>query len=190
MLFRRRIPSTRFQRLREILWPRMTWRRVASYYKRRMARLPGTPHSIAAGFAAGAAVSFTPFMGLHFLLGALLAYVIRGNLIASAVGTAVGNPWTFPFIWLAIYEIGTGILPDHGGHVPFDQISLSYLWDHVGDVLLPMMLGGLVLSVIVWPLFYFPLVRMIEKFRRARLERRRRRRTGAAAPPATAGETA
>ena len=33
----------------------------------------------------------------------LVAFVIRGNLIASMIGTAVGNPFTFPFIWLTIY---------------------------------------------------------------------------------------
>lgn len=149
--------------------------RLLHYYKRRMVRLKGSPHSIAAGFAAGAAVSFTPFMGLHFLLGALVAYFMRGNLIASAIGTAVGNPWTFPFIWLIIYEVGISILPMDATRVPWDDMSIAYLWDHLWDVLLPMMLGGFILSLIVWPLFYFPLLRLIEGLRRARLERRKRR---------------
>jgi hypothetical protein len=35
----------------------------------------------------------------HFVLSALLAYIARANIIASAIGTVVGNPWTFPFIW-------------------------------------------------------------------------------------------
>ena len=30
----------------------------------------------------------------------------------SAIGTAVGNPWTFPFIWAAIYRTGAFILGD------------------------------------------------------------------------------
>ena len=73
MLFRRSIPTTRADSILRFLWPTMSLRRIGSYYKRRVARLPGTPHSIAAGFASGAAVSFTPFMGFHFVLGALLA---------------------------------------------------------------------------------------------------------------------
>lgn len=153
----------------------MGLRRVLSYYKRRMARLPGTPHSIAAGFAAGAAVSFTPFMGFHFVLGALLAWSLRGNLIASALGTAVGNPWTFPFIWYVIYELGASVLSDPATRVQFEALSWDYLTQNIGDVLVPMVLGGAILSVIVWPLFYFPLVRGIERFRKVRLERRRRK---------------
>jgi uncharacterized protein (DUF2062 family) len=170
---RTRLPFVR--RILDFLWPRMPFGRVLAYYKRRVARLQGTPHSIAAGFAAGAAVSFTPFMGLHFLLGALLAYVLRGNLIASAVGTVVGNPWTFPLIWVTIYEVGTLVMPDPGTEVQWDNLSLTYLTEHISDVLVPMMVGGVILSSIVFPLVYFPILRMIETFRRLREERRRRR---------------
>ncbi|MFR8207121.1 MAG: DUF2062 domain-containing protein [Alphaproteobacteria bacterium] len=34
-------------------------------------------------------------MGFHLLLAALTAWIIRGNILASALGTAAGNPWTF-----------------------------------------------------------------------------------------------
>ena len=43
----------------------------------------------------------------HILLAMLLALLIRGNLIASGIGTVVGNPWTFPLIWFV-------------GHIPLD----------------------------------------------------------------------
>ena len=69
----------------------------------RLKRLQGTPYSIATGFACGVAISFTPFIGFHMILAALTAWLIRGNIIASAIGTIVGNPWTFPFIWLAVF---------------------------------------------------------------------------------------
>jgi hypothetical protein len=153
----------------------MSLSRIVSYYKRRVARLPGTPHSIAAGFAAGAAVSFTPFMGFHFILGALLAYFIRGNMVASALGTLIGNPWTFPFIWIVTYELGTNVLSNAGRGVPQETLSFSYLIDHVGDVLIPMMLGGAILSIIVFPLVYFPLRLMIQRFRDIRFAKRQRR---------------
>ena len=174
MRFKGRSPRTWLTTTRDFVWPRMSLSRLWAYYKKRISRLPGTPHSIAAGFAAGAAVSFTPFMGLHFVLGALVAYLLRGNLIASALGTLVGNPWTFPLIWVAIYEIGSSILPGDGTKVSLNDLSFTYLMAHIGDVLLPMMLGGAVLSVVVWPIFYFPIVRMIEKLRRSRLGRSRK----------------
>ena len=71
--------------------------RSGQYVTKRILRLTATPHAVAAGVAAGAFTSFTPFMGLHFLLAAVLAWMVRGNLLAPALGTFVGNPLTFPF---------------------------------------------------------------------------------------------
>jgi uncharacterized protein (DUF2062 family) len=159
----------------------MSMSRVARYYRNRMARLPGTPHSIAAGFAAGAAVSFTPLIGFHFLLGALVAYLLRGNLIASAIGTAVGNPWTFPFIWLVIYELGITVWPSETMSVPWADLSLTYLTNHIGEVLVPMLIGGMMISLVVFPVFYFLLRRMIAKLHERRFAKRVARRKQAVA---------
>ena len=73
--------------------------RIISYYKLRLARLPDSNYAISSGFACGAMVSFTPLLGLHFVLAVVFAYLIRGNFIAALIGTVVGNPLTFPFIW-------------------------------------------------------------------------------------------
>ena len=89
-MFRRRIPHGWYRRIRDFFWPRSGWRRSSTYVAHRIGRLPGTSYSIAAGFACGAAVSFTPLIGFHFALAALLALLVRGNLLASALGTAVG----------------------------------------------------------------------------------------------------
>lgn len=61
---------------------------------------------IAAGVAAGVFTSFTPFLGLHFIISWAIAFAIGGNLLAAAIGTGVGNPITFPFIWGATYTTG------------------------------------------------------------------------------------
>ena len=91
-MFKRREKISVFSRVGDFFWPQSGWKRSSHYLFHRLARLPGTPYSIAAGFACGAAVSFTPFVGLHFVLGGVFAYIIRGNILSSAIGTAVGNP--------------------------------------------------------------------------------------------------
>ena len=50
-------------------------------------------------------------------------------MLASAIGTAVGNPWTFPLIWAATYELGTrlGFGTDAGG----DEVT--GLWQRAFD---------------------------------------------------------
>ena len=50
------------------------------------------------GVSAGVFISFLPIPGFHFLLAALVAWCLAGNVVASALGTAFGNPLTFPVI--------------------------------------------------------------------------------------------
>ena len=91
-MFRRRVPLSWQARLREIILPRKGFSRLYSYMAQRVLRMPGSPYSLAAGFACGVAVSFTPLIGFHLVLAAVLAYLIRANVIASWAGTIFGNP--------------------------------------------------------------------------------------------------
>ena len=113
-MFRRRKQHPALQRIGYLIWPRTGWSRAFTYLWHRIARLRGTPHGIAAGLASGAAVSFTPFLGMHFILAAITGFLTRGNFFAAMVGTGVGNPWTFPLIWLWTYHLGVRML---GGDV-------------------------------------------------------------------------
>jgi uncharacterized protein len=110
MVFKRRDKPPFHVRFRETLVPRRGWRRAVEYLAHRVRRLPDSPHRIALGFACGVFACFTPFFGLHFLLAAALAWAVRGNLIASLIGTGVGNPLTFPFIAALALGLGREIL--------------------------------------------------------------------------------
>ena len=83
MLFGRRTRPRPSERLRIALWPRRSFRRSFAYYKHRVMRLEASPHAIAAGVAAGAFASCTPFVGFHFILSFVLAWVIGGSMIAA-----------------------------------------------------------------------------------------------------------
>ena len=177
-MFRRRVSMTFLQRAREFLWPRMGWFRVGTYLRHRVVRLPGSPYSIAAGLACGAAISFTPFIGFHFVFAALIAWLIGGNVIASAIGTTVGNPWTFPFIWWGTLRLGELILGSSRlADVP-RQISLQYIFDHPFAVLLPMSIGGVLCAVVVWIVVFFSTHCFVERYQRLRSQRLHRRRKG------------
>ncbi len=148
-------------------------------------RLAASPHSVAAGFAAGIVVSWTPFIGVHFVMAIIIAYLIGGNVIASALGClAAGNPITYPFIWAFTWEIGHLILArDSGGQG--GGVDLPALW-HKGDlsqiwdpVLKPMLIGGIppaiVSGVIVYALTYYG-VKSFKTRRKERLMERARER--------------
>lgn len=197
-MFGRRKELPLWVRLKGWLWPAMGWRRLGVYLLKRLTRLSGTPQSIACGFACGAAISITPFVGLHIALSVLLAWLLRGHLIAAVVGTVVGNPWTFPFIWLATYKVGQFLLgsadaapwpavtmfrhvvTDLGGLI-WPTLSGENTWGALKEVMLdlraliwPMFIGSIPLALIAGLACYFPLVKAIDAFHKAR-ERRRQR---------------
>lgn len=161
-------------------------KRVWRYFMHRLSRMRVTPHKLALGFAAGAFVSFTPFIGLHFILAAVVAAVVRGNLIASAIGTLVGNPLTFPFMWIASYNLGARFL----GEPARDSLNLQLtdanasiwgdgpleflrvLWHSIEPVIYPTLLGGLPLGLLCGAASYFLVRTTLQQFRARRALRR------------------
>jgi uncharacterized protein (DUF2062 family) len=152
MLFRRRNPADFRERLRLALWPRRSFRRSARYFAKRVLRLRATPHAIAAGVAAGVFASFFP-LGVHLIVALAISWLIAGNLVAAALGTAFGNPLTIPVMWGATYEVGHMILhggdagairPSHIGGM-IDRMGITALWE---PLLEPMIIGALPLGLV------------------------------------------
>ena len=174
-MFKRREPYSRLRLLREMFWPSMGWTRSFTYIKHRIIRLSDSTHNIARGLSVGAAISFTPLVGTHFIQAGVIAWMLRGNLIASLVGTFVGNPWTFPFMWYGAYKFGVMILSlfgfDNFGEIPED-LTLSVLWSLITDdflkIFLPWMLGGYLLALITCPVFYVVFFYLVGGAKRAR----------------------
>ena len=159
MLFKRRDQMGYFERLRVWLWPRVSWRRSTAYFFKRILRLSATPYAISMGAAAGAFTSCTPFIGLHFVIAAIIAYLLRGNLIASAVGTSFGNPLTFPFIWAATYETGHLILGGNSPELPeFGEKLYRQSFEQLWPLIKPMMVGavpvGLASALVMYVIVY------------------------------------
>ena len=65
------------------------------------------------------------------------------------------------------------------GHVDLSaDLSLSFIFDNPGRVLLPMFLGSLPTALVAWIAIYWPVRRMVEGYHHRRLRRRERRRKG------------
>lgn len=154
MLFRRREAESLLERLRVHLWPRRSWSRSTRYIVHRVRRLSATPHAVALGFAAGVFAASTPFLGMHMVMGALLAWIIGGSIVAAILGTFIGNPLTYPLFWVATYEVGTLML---GGGVEKPRIDLSsgiFQTDQLWPLLKPMTLGALPIGIALAALSY------------------------------------
>jgi len=198
MVFKRRKQLSWVRQAREAVYPTSGWRRAVNYIGHRLKRLPDTPHRIALGIACGVFVSFSPVFGLHFLYAALLAMMLRANILAALLGTFLGNPLTFPFMAAVSYRLGRQLLGmPSDPHVVIglkDKIlrGVSGLWDSllsfVGlgkprwgdvasfftDVFWPYFVGGIIPGLVTGLIVYLvsrPLVAAYQSRRRLKLER-------------------
>lgn len=185
-IFKRREQLSTAKKIIYFFWPSTGWKRAWAYIMHRLARFPGTPYSIASGFACGAAISFTPFVGLHFIIAAILAWVIRANVLASAIGTSVGNPWTFPFIWTWLYQTGTWLI---AGEKPGEKIvpefseifgqmmgallrlDVEHLIENSANIFWPMLVSSVPTCFIIWWLFFLPIKYAVQSYQTGRLSK-------------------
>lgn len=176
-MFRRRRPLTFRQKMRNLFWPAMGWRRLGRYYRHRMGRLPGTPYYIAAGFASGIAVSLTPFMGLHIMLGVGICWLLRGSVVAMVLGTVLaGNPWTFPLIWIGTYHTGHWLMGHasvlNGRHLPGLEAPAALTWDllveNPMEFLVPMTIGCLPFILPLWMAAFYGVRHIVGSYKEAR----------------------
>lgn len=193
MLFRSREKPDVWTRVRTALWPRVSWRRSVQYMRHRVLRLSGSPHSVALGVAIGVGISITPLLGFHIVIAIAIAFLVGGNLVGAALGTAFANPLTYPLIWASTYRVGRAIVGGklhfrHGSDVPtgLAEKSFSALW----PVIKPMLVGSVPIGLAAGAITYLIVVSATSAFRsmrRERLaERRRQKADEAAARPQTA----
>lgn len=148
-------------------------RRFFSYYKFKLARLPASSYAISAGFACGSMVSFTPLIGFHFVLAVMFAYLLRANYIAALIGTIVGNPISFPFIWGLIYKVGAFIVDKPEDNLR-PNINFEIIINQTYDIFIPMLVGGAVLAIPIWVTTYFITYSFVSSFKKAKQKNKKK----------------
>lgn len=176
-MFKRRVPLSFPQKIRELIWPSMGWGRWIKYSQLRLIRIQDSTRAIATGVAFGASVSFTPLPGLHIITAAILSRMTGGSVLASVAGTLAGNPWTFPVMWWGSYKIGDlafrlfgGQVIDMPRHLTWD-IFIDELSRHPTELMIPWVSGGIILMGLSWPIFYILSYRMVKTMRHKRKHR-------------------
>ena len=185
-MFLRREKLSPLTKAAQMFWPSMGWSRAVKYYWHRLHRIPGTPSFIAIGFACGAATAMTPFYGTHMVMGAALAWVFGGSMLAGVIGAHVANPWTAPALWYGAYYMGE-IMLGHGvkHNAPnfvrmFRNLTGAILnldgrifVDRVWPTLWPMTLGCIPMAIVAWIVAYFVLESVVSVVHAKRSERLR-----------------
>ena len=74
----------------------------------KLIKISDTPHSISLGFSIGV---FASFIGVHIILAILLSWILKANYFSSVLGTFIGTPLTYPFIWFSSLYVGNIFIP-------------------------------------------------------------------------------
>ena len=142
-------------------------KRASLFYFLKLIRVKDSKDKLAIGFACGSMVSFSPFIGFHFFLAVIFAYILRGNIVASLIGTFVGNPFTFPFIWIFIYKVGNIFIKNDQNFSL--ELTFQSLFNQGYDILIPMMIGSLIVSIPIWFISYFTVKFLMTSFKRRKI---------------------
>ena len=163
--------------------------RTKKYISLSIKRMKGSPQALSLGLATGIAISFTPFIGLHALLAIFISWVIGGSMAAALIGTLLGNPWTFPFIWYFTFEIGQFI--NYGFLSHEEEFSFTIIKKEISTLLIIlkniivfanipelqenveklklipfMVVGSIPLVFITWVLSYFSFLIIFKSYRK------------------------
>jgi len=158
--------------------------RTAKYYYLKFLRLQGDPHSLAMGVAIGLFVGITPTIPLHSALIIILAWPLRGNILAALVAaTAVSNPVTWLPQYYFSWRLGNWLLP---GHLSWDRIqsllglfasrasfkqSLVLLGQMGLEAAVVMLLGGILLAIPFTCAGYILTFKFFRAIRKKRMEK-------------------
>jgi uncharacterized protein (DUF2062 family) len=152
-------------------------RRKALKFLGRLLKLDDTPQRVALAFAIGVALAFSPLLGLHTLLGLMVAFIFGLNRVAILVGLFVNNPWTLVPIYGAAAYVGgwligfpaSAALPDFG----WQQLWRSSFWLQLVQqwrILKPVLVGSAILSVASAILSYMLALYILQKARSRRTQ--------------------
>jgi uncharacterized protein (DUF2062 family) len=127
-----------------------------------------TPERTAAAFALGVFFGFSPFLGLHTILGVVFAFVLNLNRVAVLLGVYSNLPWIIGPYYVIATTAGTIITRDR---IPpgferqlaglFDlSVFGAEFWRELVAIVRPLLwpytvgslLGALILAAIAYPL--------------------------------------
>ena len=154
------------------------WRRL----KARMVKEQLPPEDIAAGWALGVFIGCAVPFGLQLIISIPLAMMMRVSKVGATLGTLVTNPVSIFFIYPAQTFVVNRLL--FGGSLTYSKLAeTEWSWVAVrrlgAEVMASFFLGGFLLAIILTPLAYFSVKRIVIRARALRERRALRKKRNA-----------
>ena len=146
-------------------------RSLRSYWRdlrAKMVRDPLPPEDVAAGWALGMFIGCAIPFGLQLVVSVPLAMMMRVSKIGATLGTLITNPVTIFVIYPAQTWAVNRLL--FGGSLTFQRLmDMEWTWPsvrHLGaEAMVSFFLGGLALGMIMSPITYFLVRRIVLRHR-------------------------
>ena len=139
------------------------WKRL----REKMVRDPLPPESVAAGWALGVFVGFAIPFGLQLIVSVPLAIMMRVSKVGATLGTFVTNPATIFFLYPAqtwvVYNLVFG--SREMGELPTEWTRQTVM-ALSGPVIISFFLGGLALAMVLSPITYHVVKKIVIRQRR------------------------
>ncbi len=165
--------------------------RFAKFYYTKIIRTPGTPDFVARGWALGVAVGCIVPVFCQLLVAIPLSFICRCSKIGAIAGTFITTPPTAIFIYPVLIWVGNKII---NGDLSSDSAAklleifnnsnytFTQKWqafaDMGGDLVAAFFAGGIAWAIIMVPITYFGVKKLVISYRRVREARRAKVNTG------------
>lgn len=166
------------------------WKRKLLFLYAKIVRDDGSPDYIARGWAIGMFIGCVVPMSCQLLISIPLSFVLRGSKIGAALGTLITNPFTVLFIYPAQCWVGNKII---GGDLTWKateqaaigliKLDLTGFFHLGGDLIASFFIGGLLMALVLTPVTYFTVYRLVGRYRRIKAALKAKRNAGKAAGP-------
>ena len=136
--------------------------------KAKMVKDPLSPEDVAAGWALGMFIGCAVPFGLQLIVSIPLALMMRVSKVGATLGTLITNPVTIFIIYPAQTWVVNRLL--FGGSLTFQRLlDMEWTWAsvrHLGaEAMASFFLGGLALGMILSPITYFLVRRIVLRHR-------------------------
>ena len=132
-------------------------------------KLDDSPNQLAAAFATGIFIAFSPTLGLHTLTCLLIAWLFRLSKIVVLTAAFVNNPWTivpmYGFcLWFGMKITGADAATPA---IAWNELTLRSAYSVLAPYLWPFVAGTLVIgmfaAVLAYGVMYWAVVRYRKK---------------------------
>ncbi len=129
--------------------------------------LKENPHNVAVSFSVGVFIGMSPLLGIHTVLGLLVASLFKLNRLVTIVGVYITNPWTIIPIYTFGTWMGMKLLGVEGivTNIRWSSLSMSTVAGELKELLMPFIAGTFFIGAVSSIIGYFLILVLLKRNR-------------------------